>query len=105
MDDQSAQVNRVSAAIEEMFAEELPRDPDLEGYEFFILFSQGEMIQDSIDNLETAALWGGSLAFLVLVVGLGGMAATIDFSSAVVAGGKLVVSGNVNSKKLFYRPT
>lgn len=37
----------------------------------------------------------GGIALIVLVVGLGGMAATIDFSSAVVASGRLVVSGNV----------
>ncbi|WP_421725441.1 HlyD family type I secretion periplasmic adaptor subunit [Bauldia sp.] len=37
----------------------------------------------------------GGLAALTLVFGVGGLAATIDFSSAVVAGGRLVVSGNV----------
>lgn len=43
----------------------------------------------------------GVLAFCGLVFGLGGMAATIDFSSAVVTSGRLVVSGNV--KKVQHR--
>jgi len=43
----------------------------------------------------------GGLAAAVLVLGLGGMAATIDFASAVVTGGRLVVSGNV--KKVQHR--
>ncbi|MCB1497248.1 MAG: HlyD family type I secretion periplasmic adaptor subunit [Bauldia sp.] len=37
----------------------------------------------------------GGLAFCTLVFGLGGMAATLSFSSAVVTGGRLVVSSNV----------
>ena len=37
----------------------------------------------------------GSIAAAVLIFGLGGMAATIDFAGAVVAGGRLVVSSNV----------
>lgn len=37
----------------------------------------------------------GGLAAAVLVFGLGGMAATIDFAGAVVTGGRLVVSTNV----------
>ncbi|MCB1487117.1 MAG: HlyD family type I secretion periplasmic adaptor subunit [Bauldia sp.] len=40
-------------------------------------------------------LFVGGLAFCVLVFGLGGMAATLNFASAVVTGGRLVVSSNV----------
>ena len=45
--------------------------------------------------------WSAAFARCGLVFGLGGMAATIDFSSAVVTGGRLVVSSNV--KKIQHR--
>ncbi len=79
----TANTLEVAEAIEEMFREELPNDPDLQGYEFFVLFSQGEMISESIGNLERAALIGGTLAFLVLIIFLRRLRMTLVVAGAI----------------------
>ncbi len=40
--------------------------PGLEGYKFLRFFDQGDLIQDSVNNLKDTALQGGFLAILVL---------------------------------------
>jgi HAE1 family hydrophobic/amphiphilic exporter-1 len=46
--------------------DELAADPGLAGFEFHRFFDQGELIQESIDNLRNTAVQGGLLAVLVL---------------------------------------
>ena len=46
--------------------DELSADPDLEGFAFHRFFDQGELIQESIDNLRDTAVQGGLLAIFVL---------------------------------------
>jgi HAE1 family hydrophobic/amphiphilic exporter-1 len=40
--------------------------PELKGVSYFIFFNQGDMIEDSIGNVQTTMLWGGIFAFFVL---------------------------------------
>lgn len=42
------------------------QDQRLAGYDVQVLFNQGQFIQDSVDNLKSAGMWGGFFAFLVL---------------------------------------
>jgi HAE1 family hydrophobic/amphiphilic exporter-1 len=46
--------------------DELGGRPGLEGFKFLRFFDQGELIQDSVNNLKDTALQGGFLAVLVL---------------------------------------
>ncbi len=41
-------------------------DPRMAGFKMEILFDQGKFIQESVDNLKNAGVWGGFFAFLVL---------------------------------------
>jgi HAE1 family hydrophobic/amphiphilic exporter-1 len=55
----------VARAIEAAF-DELRVDTRVEGMEFVSFFSQGQVIQGSLDNLKSTALWGGLFAIIVL---------------------------------------
>jgi HAE1 family hydrophobic/amphiphilic exporter-1 len=55
----------VSEALNLAFRE-LEADPRGEGIKFVTFFSQGDMIQESIDNVLNTALWGGLFAVIVL---------------------------------------
>ncbi len=79
----TANTLEVCSAVAELLTEELKGDPALAGYEFFVLFSQGELIDQSIDNLTQAALIGGSLAFIVLVVFLRRLRMTLVVAAAI----------------------
>lgn len=46
--------------------EELEADPRTRGSRFFVFFNQGELIQESIDNLVDSAITGGVLALVIL---------------------------------------
>ena len=48
------------------FKDIMATDPQLSGFEYDLLFNQGEYIQESINNLQDAALWGGLFALAVL---------------------------------------
>ncbi len=52
--------------IKKIFEEDFKNDPQLSGFDVQILFSQGDYILESIDNLKSAGLWGGFFAFIVL---------------------------------------
>jgi HAE1 family hydrophobic/amphiphilic exporter-1 len=52
--------------IVSVFNTAIQKDPKLSGFQFEILFNQGEFIKESIDNLQSAALWGGFFALTVL---------------------------------------
>ena len=79
----TANTLEVTAELERVIREELANDPALEGFDFFILFSQGELIQQSIDNLTQAALIGGSLAFIVLIIFLRRLRMTLVVAGAI----------------------
>ena len=55
----------VTAALGETI-DALAEDPALKGFEFHRFFDQGELIQESIDNLRNTAVQGGLLAVFVL---------------------------------------
>ncbi len=55
----------VSRAIDKAF-EELKQDPRTKGMDFVSFFAQGDVIQESLDNLANTTLWGGLFAVLVL---------------------------------------
>ena len=52
--------------IDEKLQEEFRTDPRLKSIKAQILFNQGQYIQDSVDNLKKAGIWGGLFALLVL---------------------------------------
>ncbi len=54
--------NRIDAKLQEEFR----TDPRLKSIKTEILFNQGQFIQDSVDNLKKAGMWGGFFALLVL---------------------------------------
>ncbi len=41
---------------------------ELKGVEYFIFWDQGQMINESINNVKTAMMWGGIFAFFVLLL-------------------------------------
>ena len=55
----------VSNAITETFAD-IESDPRYEGARFVTFFDQGDLIQESIDNVLHTAAWGGLFAVVVL---------------------------------------
>lgn len=42
--------------------------PELKGVDYFIFWDQGKMINESINNVKTAMMWGGIFAFFVLLL-------------------------------------
>ncbi len=56
----------VCRQVENKFKYEFMRDPRMAGFKMEMLFNQGSFIEESIDNLKNAAIWGGFFAFLVL---------------------------------------
>ena len=52
--------------VEKKFNEDFKKDPRLKMFHVEILFNQGDFINESIDNLKNAAVWGGTFAFLVI---------------------------------------
>ena len=56
----------LSNDLEDLFNEQIKNDPKLSGFSFEILFNQGQFIEESIDNLQSAGIWGGFFAFAVL---------------------------------------
>jgi len=64
----SANIVETSREVQRVL-EELEQDPTLSGHLSFLpLFSQGEMIEASISQLRSTALWGGLFAAVVLFV-------------------------------------
>ena len=79
----TANTLEVAEEVKRLFEEVLVEDPELEGFKFYILFSQGEMIQESINNLQRAALIGGSLAIVVLIIFLRRLRMTLVVAGAI----------------------
>ncbi|MCB9759932.1 MAG: efflux RND transporter permease subunit [Alphaproteobacteria bacterium] len=70
--------NAVQAAFDELSA-----DPRLSAMEFFTFFSQGELIEESIDNLTATALQGGLFAVLILFVFLREIRVTLLIAASI----------------------
>jgi len=58
----------VCQKIMEKLDEQLRDRPEMRGVSHFIFWDQGQIINESINNLKTTMLWGGFFAFLVLLV-------------------------------------
>ncbi|MBD3289548.1 hypothetical protein GF337_12155, partial [candidate division KSB1 bacterium] len=56
----------LSHNVVNFFENDFKKDPKLEGFKTEILFNQGELIMESIQNLKRTGIWGGLFAFLVL---------------------------------------
>lgn len=67
----------------ELFRERIATDPQLKNYRYEVLFNQGELIQESVDNLELTGLWGGFFAFIVLFFFLRRIRMTIIVTIAI----------------------
>lgn len=52
--------------VENKFRDEFMKDRRFAGFKIEILFDQGHFIEESVDNLKNAGMWGGFFAFLVL---------------------------------------
>jgi HAE1 family hydrophobic/amphiphilic exporter-1 len=63
----SANTVEVCNRVEQVFRE-LESDPRVEGASFFVFFSQGDLIEDSVDTLANSALTGGLFAIAILWV-------------------------------------
>lgn len=55
--------DRIAAALEE-----LKKRPEMEGFTVQVPFNQGDSIKESIGNLFETLMWGGLLAFLVMLL-------------------------------------
>jgi HAE1 family hydrophobic/amphiphilic exporter-1 len=73
----------LSHQLKEMLNEEISKLPVLEGAEFNLLFVQGDLIEESIDNLIDTALWGGVFALLVIFFFLRRLRMTIIMTMAI----------------------
>lgn len=78
----SANTVELARDVAEAFAE-LEADPRARGSRFFIFFNQGDLIQESIDNLVDAALTGGVLAVVILFVFLREWRATLLIAASI----------------------
>ena len=56
----------LSDQLRDVIKNEISKNPLLKGADIKILFAQGDVIRDSINNLIDTALWGGLFAILIL---------------------------------------
>ena len=70
-------------AVEKKFNEELMKDPRLSSFKVEILFNQGTFIKESVDNLQSAGIWGGLFAFFVLYFFLRRLRMTLMLNIAI----------------------
>jgi HAE1 family hydrophobic/amphiphilic exporter-1 len=73
----------VGDAMERLLSEDFPKDPKLRGFAFYTLFSQGEVIRESLDNLRDTALWGALFAVCVLLFFLRRFGLTLFITLAI----------------------
>jgi HAE1 family hydrophobic/amphiphilic exporter-1 len=78
----SANTVEVARAVEQVLAE-LSADPRAQGAEFFVFFSQGELIQQSLDTLTSSAVTGGIFSIVILFVFLREWRMTLLISAAI----------------------
>jgi len=58
---------KISDKALQILNDEIIGNPKLDGMEFTVFFDQGSFIQNAVDNLEEAGLWGGVFAFFILL--------------------------------------
>ena len=63
--------------------EELKKQPRFDGFEFLIVWDQGEHIVASLDNLKSSGLWGGLFAAMVLLFFLNNVRMTAIITLAI----------------------
>lgn len=78
----SANTLEVSQAVAAAL-EELESDPRVQGAKFFVFFSQGDLIDESIDNLSGSAVTGGLFAVIILLVFLREWRMTMLISASI----------------------
>lgn len=69
--------------IKELFDTQIKNDPRLSGFKYDFLFDQGQFIEESVENLQYAAIWGGIFAFAVLFFFLRRFRMTIMLTLAI----------------------
>jgi HAE1 family hydrophobic/amphiphilic exporter-1 len=69
--------------VVKVFEDRMSTDPYLSGFKGEVLFNQGTFIKESIENLQSAALWGGIFAFAVLYFFLRRFRMTLIVSLAI----------------------
>lgn len=79
----TANTVQVCEEVLSAFDGRIKTDPKLSIFKFDLLFSQGEFIRESIDNLIKTALWGGLFAFLVLYFFLRRFRMTVIVTTAI----------------------
>ncbi|KAA3619600.1 MAG: AcrB/AcrD/AcrF family protein [Calditrichaeota bacterium] len=52
--------------LDKKFKEDFANNPLLSNFKIQVLFNQGDWINESVDNLQRTALWGGIFAFFIL---------------------------------------
>ncbi len=73
----------MSHKLRDLLEKDLLRHPKLRDAEVKLLFVQGDFIEDSIDNLQDTALWGGLFAILILLFFLRNLRMTIIMMFAI----------------------
>ena len=99
--DSAANTIDVAERVEAVF-EDLGKDPRVEGTQFFVFFSQGDLIGESLQTLVNAALFGGLFAIVILYLFLREwrmtllIAASIPFSILITLGLLYFTGGSLN---------
>ncbi|NIR47186.1 efflux RND transporter permease subunit [candidate division KSB1 bacterium] len=66
MKESVANTVELSREVGKLFEQDFKNDPKLSGFRMEVLFNQGQFIEDSIENLQRTAMWGGLFAFFIL---------------------------------------
>ncbi|MFH1007721.1 MAG: efflux RND transporter permease subunit [Candidatus Latescibacterota bacterium] len=78
-----ANIVTVTEEVRKKWDEEISKRPGMNGMDIQILFDQGALIKDSIDNLKTTGLWGGLFAVIVLFFFLRRVRVTLIITLAI----------------------
>ena len=79
----TANIVAVTRAVEEELRNVIATNPRLQGMDVKVLFSQGEQITESLEQLQSAGLWGGLFALLVVFFFLRRLRMTILINAAI----------------------
>ena len=78
-----ANIVAVTEAVQKKWDEEISKRPGMRGTDLQILFNQGDLIKNSINNLKTTGLWGGLFAVIVLFFFLRRVRVTLIITLAI----------------------
>lgn len=81
--DSDANAVSVCRRLNEVFGQELARDPRLAGFEYKVFFDSGKQITASLSSLRSTCMTGGLLAVLVLLAFLRRWRATLVVAAAI----------------------